>query len=272
MNYIKQDLAFEEWCENDYLPIFSQMIWRKLFKRFNRCGWCEWVTVDNLTLMAETQIKSEATFITYRDKLIEKGFIEYKKGGKMSPNQYKMVQLYEDDEELTSLNEVNNEENLKSKSGKNCSQKSKNVKVKIDKSSYIYNKHKGKPKQDNSSEPETGSLPADKNSDIFISFLLNDGTEYDVTVEKVKYYAGLYPAVNIEQELREITGWCFANKSKRKTRSGAESFINRWLAKTQNKGGSQNGSNGGNTGKGDTKPADGKTDDMAAETSYGIVV
>jgi hypothetical protein len=109
------------------------------------------------------------------------------------------------------------------------------------------NKTKSKEKKEaDSSEPLPGSLPAAEKSDVFISFLLNDGTEYDVTAEKVKYYAELYPAVNIEQDLRDITGWCFANKDKRKTRRGAESFINRWLAKTQNTGGSKSGNISGN--------------------------
>ena len=94
MDYLKQDLAFEKWCENNYLPISAYVIWRKLFKRFNRGGWCEWVTVDNLTLMSETQLKSEKSLILYRDKLIEAGLIEYIKGIKSKPNKYKMNQLY----------------------------------------------------------------------------------------------------------------------------------------------------------------------------------
>lgn len=91
MNYIDEDTAFERWCENNYLPIRSQAIWKKLFKRFNRSGWCEWVTVDNPTLMAEVQIRRDDTFVEYRDKLIEAGLIEYIKGKKGSPNRYKLI-------------------------------------------------------------------------------------------------------------------------------------------------------------------------------------
>ena len=94
MDYLKQDTAFEKWCENNYLPIFAYVIWRKLFKRFNRGGWCEWITVDNLTLMAECQMKSEKSLILYRNKMIEAGLIEYIKGGKGNPNKYKMTKLY----------------------------------------------------------------------------------------------------------------------------------------------------------------------------------
>jgi len=91
VNYVDEDTAFERWCENNYLPIESQAIWKKLFKRFNRSGWSEWVTVDNLTLMADVQIRHEKTFIGYRDKLLEAGLIKYEKGKKGSPNKYKLI-------------------------------------------------------------------------------------------------------------------------------------------------------------------------------------
>ena len=71
---------------------------------------------------------------------------------------------------------------------------------------------------------------------IFITFLLNDKTEYEVAECRVKEYAELYPAVNVEQELRKIKAWCIANPKKRKTRGGAEKFINSWLSREQDKG------------------------------------
>lgn len=105
MDYIKQLNAFELWLETNYLPGVSQLIWYKLFMLFNRCGWAEWVTVDNFRLMVLADIKSETTFITNRDKLIESGLLEYQKGKKSSPNKYKMIQLYII--ENTPKNEVN---------------------------------------------------------------------------------------------------------------------------------------------------------------------
>jgi hypothetical protein len=91
MNYVEESVGFEKWVEGNYLPQFAQLIWYKLFKRFNRSGWSEWVTVDNRSLMADTQIKSEQSFILYRDKLVEAGLIEYVKGKKGVPNRYKLV-------------------------------------------------------------------------------------------------------------------------------------------------------------------------------------
>ena len=48
----------------------------------NRAGWSEWVTVDNLRLMAAMQMGREATLIKARDELIKAGLIEYQKGKK----------------------------------------------------------------------------------------------------------------------------------------------------------------------------------------------
>lgn len=82
MTYIDLINAFEKWLETNYLPSSSQLLWYKLICRFNKCGWSEWITVDNHRLMCDMQIESEKTFIRCRDKLIEKNFFEYRKGKK----------------------------------------------------------------------------------------------------------------------------------------------------------------------------------------------
>lgn len=73
-----------------------------------------------------------------------------------------------------------------------------------------------------------------KTGKVFITLPLNDKSEYAVTMKKVNEYKELYPAVNIEQELRNMRGWSNGNPTKRKTRSGIERFINSWLSRTQN--------------------------------------
>lgn len=93
MNYIAEINAFEQWLETHYLPISSQLLWYKLMAINNRAGWCEWVTVDNLRLMAATQMGREATLIKARDELIKAGLIEYQKGKKGSPNRYHLISL-----------------------------------------------------------------------------------------------------------------------------------------------------------------------------------
>lgn len=77
----------------------------------------------------------------------------------------------------------------------------------------------------------------------FICLLLNDKTEYPVYPDQVREWAALYPAVNVQQELRNMVGWCKANPSKRKTAGGILRFITSWLAREQNKGGSRGSAN-----------------------------
>lgn len=91
INYLAEIIAFERWLETNYLPIPSQLLWYKMMNYFNRSGWSEWVTVDNLRLMAAMSMSREATFIKARDELIKAGRIIYQKGRKGSPNKYKMV-------------------------------------------------------------------------------------------------------------------------------------------------------------------------------------
>lgn len=70
-----------------------------------------------------------------------------------------------------------------------------------------------------------------------ITLLLNTGVEYSIMQADVNGWMELYPAVDIIQELRAMKGWCEANPKKRKTASGIKRFVNSWLAKEQNKGG-----------------------------------
>ena len=71
-----------------------------------------------------------------------------------------------------------------------------------------------------------------------ISIPLNDGSEYGVTQEDVDKYSTLYPAVDVMQELRGMVGWSDANPTRKKTKAGIKKFINAWLSKAQNNGGS----------------------------------
>lgn len=87
-----------------------------------------------------------------------------------------------------------------------------------------------------STEPQAASAPP------AIVLPLNDGTEYPVSVEQCQEWAGLYPAVDVMQQLRGMKGWLDANPDRRKTKRGINSFIVRWLAKEQDKGGNAKGS------------------------------
>ncbi len=84
-------------------------------------------------------------------------------------------------------------------------------------------------------EPETVSVPPQEIPAI-VSLPLNDKTEYPVTEEQCHEWAGLYPAVDVIQQLRNMRGWLLANPVRRKTKTGILRFVTGWLSKEQNKG------------------------------------
>ena len=84
--------------------------------------------------------------------------------------------------------------------------------------------------------PETAATPP------FIVFPCNGAQkEREIPEDAVEEWAKLYPAVDVRQELRNMLGWLNANPTKRKTYRGVLKFINGWLAREQDKGGTQCG-------------------------------
>lgn len=79
--------------------------------------------------------------------------------------------------------------------------------------------------------PETAAAPP------AITLPLNDGTEFPVSAGQIREWSALYPAVDVEQQLRNMLGWLSSRPERRKTRRGVRSFITNWLAKEQNRGG-----------------------------------
>lgn len=102
-----------------------------------------------------------------------------------------------------------------------------NIKINI-------NKKKDKDINTISSEPETAQS---QQSGICIP--LNDNSTYDVPLDKINIWKNTYPAVDVEQELRKMVAWSHSNPTKRKTRRGVDRFINSWLAREQDRGGSR---------------------------------
>lgn len=64
---------------------------------------------------------------------------------------------------------------------------------------------------------------------------LNDNSLYSVPLGDLNMYKDTFPAVDVEQELREMESWGQANPTKRKTRRGIKSFIHKWLSDEQDK-------------------------------------
>ena len=87
-------------------------------------------------------------------------------------------------------------------------------------------------------EPEADSM---QNTNLcknkFIDLVLNDGSLFEVFDSDVQEWSKIYPAVDIKQELRKMKGWLDANPTRRKTRRGVRRFVNNWLSRTQDQGG-----------------------------------
>lgn len=111
--------------------------------------------------------------------------------------------------------------------------------------------------EDACAEPETVSAPP------IISIILNDKSLFDVSPEDYNRWCELYPAVNVMQELREMSSWSTDNPKRRKTKSGIRRFINAWLSKEQDKGGQYRYQGSGSSGNVFTDIAEGMRNGQA---------
>jgi hypothetical protein len=70
-----------------------------------------------------------------------------------------------------------------------------------------------------------------------ITLPLNTGEEYPITVDQALEFGHLYPAVDVQAQLRKMRGWLIANPANRKTKAGVLRFVTRWLGTEQDKAG-----------------------------------
>lgn len=63
---------------------------------------------------------------------------------------------------------------------------------------------------------------------------LVDGSDFPIAQETVDELSGLYPAVDVDQQMRNMRGWLLANPKNRKTKAGIMRFVNSWLSREQN--------------------------------------
>ena len=85
MTYIDYPNAFNQWTENNQLPIASKVMYYGLLHIFNRCMWPEWVQVSNQRLMRMINTRHELSVIRTRERLTDAGLISYERGKKGSP-------------------------------------------------------------------------------------------------------------------------------------------------------------------------------------------
>ena len=72
-------------------------------------------------------------------------------------------------------------------------------------------------------------------ADVFIKLPLINVDDYLVTKEYVKELKELYPAVDVEQALRNMRGWLDSNPRNKKTPRGIKRFITSWISREQDK-------------------------------------
>ena len=67
---------------------------------------------------------------------------------------------------------------------------------------------------------------------------LNTGDDWEPEDADMIQWQKTYPAVDVHAELAKMESWLDANPKKRKTKAGIKRFINSWLSRAQDRGGS----------------------------------
>lgn len=88
LNYLN---AFHRYCKEKHLPGNAKLLYFELLALFNEARWPVSLQVDNLRLMSLVDTRTERVAISARDKLVDAGFIRYRKGKKGSPNTYYLL-------------------------------------------------------------------------------------------------------------------------------------------------------------------------------------
>lgn len=87
MTYIDRLNEFHQWCESNDLPVNAKLLYFNFLNAFNKEKWPRNLRVDTTRLMLLSGCQKSAAF-RMRDKLVEAGFIGYKKGRKGTASVY----------------------------------------------------------------------------------------------------------------------------------------------------------------------------------------
>ena len=68
--------------------------------------------------------------------------------------------------------------------------------------------------------------------------ILNNGESWEPDDADIIQWSKTYPAVDVFGELAKMESWLDANPTKRKTEKGIKRFVNSWLSRAQDQGGS----------------------------------
>ena len=108
MNYIEQLNSFYELQEQHPISIKAFCLYHHLLNINNKLFWKERFVLPNSRLVNLTRIDIR-TFDRVRNELIQKGYIEYKKGKGNQAGEYKIVKLYmQNDRQSDNINKTEN--------------------------------------------------------------------------------------------------------------------------------------------------------------------
>ena len=106
VNYINQLNALYELLDSNPVSQNAFCLYGHLMDICNKLFWKERFTIANSTLVIKTGI-NRRTLDRARNELIQKKYIEYKKGSGNQAGEYKIIQLYKDN--LSVQNDTQNE-------------------------------------------------------------------------------------------------------------------------------------------------------------------
>jgi len=75
-------------------------------------------------------------------------------------------------------------------------------------------------------------------SQIMALMPLSGDKMFELRESQTSKWNALYPSVDLGAEVNKMIGWLDANPTKRKTKAGITKFMNTWLARVQDQGGS----------------------------------
>lgn len=92
--------------------------------------------------------------------------------------------------------------------------------------------------QDTEHRTQVKSIEPQSDSPPVIEIPILGDKVFGVSSQMAQEWSSAYPAVNVMLELGKMRAWALSNPTKRKTAGGIMRFINAWLAKAQDQGGS----------------------------------
>ena len=211
MDIFAQIKAFHDLVQSKRLSTGQIALWYALMYINNKCAWIDWFSAPNITLELNCGL-SRNGIADARNVLKQKGVIDFRSNG-TKPTSYKVKILYTMSEYVQDTMQDTVQDTVQDTGTLNIHRQDIDIDIK-----------------------ENNTDVLQKKAETVIELPLNDRSLYPITKEQSQEWAGLYPAVDVIQQLRNMRGWLDANPVKRKTKTGILRFINGWLAKEQNKG------------------------------------